>query len=270
MEERRTIDFHRFLFGLGIPSIGQETAKLLSRHFGTVDVLRDYLAEALKLIQTLEMQFSPQEISSLNYVLMKFGSLKAFEDALRPGDLLADPNAYVKLVADRVERMKSGTLKGDNIKLAHLETVAAFLGDTKFRFPAETARALYAHNQELANIDGIGVDAILNIEDFYTEPQNRNAFERLVRELDIKEAAQQASDSPVSGLTVVFTGSLEKMTRNEAKAKAESLGAKVAGSVSKKTDIVVAGPGAGSKLKKAADLGVRTMSEDEWLTYIGG
>ncbi|WP_417450761.1 NAD-dependent DNA ligase LigA [Kordiimonas sp.] len=270
IEERRKIDFHRFLFGLGIPSIGQETAKLLARHFCNVSAFRAYLAEALTLIEDLEAQFSPQELSSLNYVLMKFGTLKAFEDALRPGDLLADPNAYVRLIAERVQRIKAGRLKGDNIKVAHLETVAGFLNNNNFRFPADTARALHAHNQELANIDGIGVDAILNIEDFYAEPQNRSAFERLVAELSIGEAASQASDSPVSGLTVVFTGSLEKMTRNEAKAKAESLGAKVAGSVSKKTDIVIAGPGAGSKLKKAQDLGVRTMSEDEWLAHIAG
>lgn len=269
IEERREIDFHRFLFGLGIPSIGQETAKLIARHFGTVDALRGYLADGLVLIQKLEEMFSPQEVSSLNYVLMKFGTLKAFEGALRPGDLLADPNGYVELVAERAARIKSGSLKGDNIKVAHLETVAAFLERPGFRFPADTARALYAHNQELANIDGIGVDAILNVEDFYTEPQNRSAFERLLSELTVREVEAQASDSPVSGLTVVFTGSLEKMTRNEAKAKAEALGAKVAGSVSKKTDIVVAGPGAGSKLKKAADLGVRTMSEEEWLAHIG-
>ncbi|WP_020400030.1 NAD-dependent DNA ligase LigA [Kordiimonas gwangyangensis] len=269
IEERREIDFHRFLFGLGIPSIGQETAKLIARHFGTVDALRSYLADGLVLIQKLEEMFSAQEVSSLNYVLMKFGTLKAFEDALRPGDLLADPNGYVELVAERAARIKSGSLKGDNIKVAHLETVAAFLERPGFRFPADTARALYAHNQELANIDGIGVDAILNVEDFYTEPQNRSAFERLLSELTVREVEAQASDSPVSGLTVVFTGSLEKMTRNEAKAKAEALGAKVAGSVSKKTDIVVAGPGAGSKLKKAADLGVRTMSEEEWLAHIG-
>ncbi|MFY9625543.1 MAG: BRCT domain-containing protein, partial [Rhodoplanes sp.] len=92
---------------------------------------------------------------------------------------------------------------------------------------------------------------------------------RLTGEVRILDAEKVATTSPVAGKTVVFTGALEKMTREEAKAMAERLGAKVAGSVSKKTDYVVAGPGAGSKLAKAREAGVSVLSEDEWFALVG-
>ena len=95
--------------------------------------------------------------------------------------------------------------------------------------------------------------------------------EALVAELTtIEDAERPQADSPVSGKTVVFTGSLERFTRDEAKARAEALGAKVSGSVSKKTDYLVAGPGAGSKLAEAQKHGVTVLSEDDWLALIGG
>src|SRR6185437_12370905 len=119
-------------------------------------------------------------------------------------------------------------------------------------------------------IGGIGDVVAEAIKDFFDEKHNRKALDRLLQEVEVQEvAAPRISGSPVAGKTVVFTGTLEKMTRQEAKARAESLGAKVAGSVSKKTDLVVAGPGAGSKLKNAQEFGVKVISEDEWLELIG-
>lgn len=122
---------------------------------------------------------------------------------------------------------------------------------------------------DLNNIDGVGtVMATALVDAFHTE-NTRDAIERLITELDVQDVAAPATaDSAVAGKTVVFTGTLEKMTRAEAKARAEALGAKVSGSVSAKTDLVVAGPGAGSKAKKAESLGVKMISEDDWLALI--
>ena len=122
---------------------------------------------------------------------------------------------------------------------------------------------------DLMNIDGVGAVLAQSVITTLQQAAERASIDRLVAQLDVQAAARPTSDSPVAGKTVVFTGSLEKMTRAEAKARAESLGAKVAGSVSAKTDLLVAGPGAGSKAKKAAELGIETLDEDGWLTLIG-
>jgi DNA ligase (NAD+) len=122
---------------------------------------------------------------------------------------------------------------------------------------------------EMDNIDQIGGTVIDSVASYFGENHNREIVERLTAEIKIRPAERPASDSTVAGKTVVFTGSLEKMTRDEAKAMAERLGAKVAGSVSKNTDYVVAGPGAGSKLAKARDAGVAVLSEDEWFDMVG-
>ena len=121
---------------------------------------------------------------------------------------------------------------------------------------------------DLDALDQIGEAVIVAVAAYFGEAHNRSLVSDLMAELRVADAEQPKSDTPVAGKTVVFTGALERMTRDEAKARAESLGAKVAGSVSRKTDIVVAGPGAGSKLKTAAELGVQVMTEDEWLTLI--
>jgi DNA ligase (NAD+) len=123
---------------------------------------------------------------------------------------------------------------------------------------------------ELIAIDGIGPSMVADLTGFFAEDHNREIMEDLATELDVQDfEAPSTEGSPVAGKTVVFTGTLETMTRSEAKARAETLGAKVSGSVSARTDYVVAGPGAGSKAKKAAALGVTTLSEQDWLELIG-
>ncbi len=122
---------------------------------------------------------------------------------------------------------------------------------------------------DLIAIDGVGAVMATSVVTTLQQEAERVSIDRLVAELDVQPAQAVATDSPVAGKTVVFTGTLERMTRAEAKARAEALGAKVAGSVSAKTDILVAGPGAGSKAVKAAELGVETMDEDAWLALIG-
>lgn len=122
---------------------------------------------------------------------------------------------------------------------------------------------------DLVNIDGIGPTVAHALVEFFGEPHNAAIVEELLVHVQPKDAEQVAADSAFAGKTIVFTGSLERMSRDEAKAMAERLGAKTAGSVSKKTDLVVAGPGAGSKRQKAIDLGVEVIDEDEWFTRIG-
>ncbi len=179
INERRSIALHRFIYALGIRHVGETTAKLLARSYGTYEAFEAAMKEAAPL----------------------------------SGEAWNDLNA----------------------------------------------------------IEGIGEIVARAIVEFYKEPRNVEVITRLLAEVTPEVAAQPVtSGSPVAGKTVVFTGSLEKFTRDEAKARAESLGAKVAGSVSKKTDILVAGLGAGSKLDKARELGVQTMDEDEWLVLIGG
>jgi DNA ligase (NAD+) len=121
---------------------------------------------------------------------------------------------------------------------------------------------------ELDALDQIGDTVIDSLAHYFGEAHNRGIVERLLKQVRVRDA-EKPKDSPVAGKTVVFTGSLEKMTRDEAKSMAERLGAKVAGSVSKKTDYVVAGPGAGSKLDKAREAGVNVLSEDEWFVLVG-
>jgi DNA ligase (NAD+) len=154
------------------------------------------------------------------------------------------------------------------------------VGETNARLIARTyptieafLKAMAGKNAvaELDEIEGIGEVLAQAIKDFFDEPHNVRLVANLLKEVTVVPLeARKIAGSPVAGKTVVFTGSLEKMTRQEAKARAESLGAKVSGSVSAKTDLVVAGPGAGSKLSEAQKHGVKVIDEDAWLKMIAG
>ena len=124
-------------------------------------------------------------------------------------------------------------------------------------------------SQELTAIDGVGDTLATSLTQAFANPAERAAIDALVSHLTVEPVAAAATDSAIAGKTLVFTGTLEKMTRAEAKARAEALGAKVAGSVSAKTDLLIAGPGAGSKAKEALKLGIETLDEDAWLALIG-
>ncbi|MEM9013266.1 MAG: NAD-dependent DNA ligase LigA [Pseudomonadota bacterium] len=177
IEEKRTIPLNRLIFALGIRHVGESSAMLLARHYGTWATFRAAIEEA--------------------------------DD--REGPAWA----------------------------------------------------------ELVSIDGVGAVMAEALVDFFREDAASRTLDDLVRHLTVDDVAAPAADgSPIAGKIIVFTGKLEELTRDEAKVRAEALGAKVSGSVSAKTDLVVAGPGAGSKAKKAAELGIETLSEAEWLALI--
>jgi len=157
---------------------------------------------------------------------------------------------------------------------AHYLTVGAWLDAMRAVAGDDADRAAEAA-ADLLSIETVGPVISAEVRAWFSEPRNVAAVEDLLSEVRVKDFEKpRTQGSPVAGRTVVFTGSLERMTRNEAKARAESLGAKVSGSVSKKTDIVVAGPGAGSKLAdaekvRAAGHPIEILSEDEWLALVG-
>jgi len=138
------------------------------------------------------------------------------------------------------------------------------VGETDEKFLARQAKELAA----IVETPGVGPEVALALVDFFAEPHNAEAVGALLDQVVPADVVYETRASEVSGMTVVFTGSLETLSRDEAKAQAEALGAKVAGSVSSKTDLVVAGPGAGSKLKKASDLGIRVIDEAAWAEIV--
>ncbi|MDE4096311.1 NAD-dependent DNA ligase LigA [Phaeobacter gallaeciensis] len=174
----------------------------------------------------------------------------------------ARPAALAHRAADEAEEAERIAAAEEGRRARISDTRAAAVSG------CDVPEAAQAAWDDLVGADGIGPILALSLSDALANPEERAAIDRLTAHLTIIAPDAPAAESPVSGKTVVFTGTLEKMTRAEAKARAEALGAKVSGSVSKKTDILVAGPGAGSKATKAADLGIKVLDEDSWLELI--
>ncbi|MCR8725701.1 NAD-dependent DNA ligase LigA [Frigidibacter sp. ROC022] len=184
--------------------------------------------------------------------------LLAAVDAARPA-----ARRYARIEAALAEERQKAAAEGRRARLKETE-------DQLWAADPQLPPGARAAWDDLIGIDGFGAVAALSLVTAFQPGPERDAIDRLVAELDPQPVERcAAADSPVAGKTVVFTGSLEKMTRAEAKARAESLGAKVAGSVSARTDLVVAGPGAGSKAKQARTLGIEMIDEDGWLALIG-
>jgi DNA ligase (NAD+) len=263
IDARRRIGLDRFLFALGIRHVGETTARDLAKAYGTWAALDAALQAAGKVRPGPSYRrliaikgLGPKTAEA---IMLELGSGKP-----RASDLFDQgPRTFAEAIAG-IKGVRAGAAAA---LAAAFGSVPEFL-QTARRGATEMPGEAY---REFASLEGIGEVATDALLDFFHEPHNREAVAALLAHVTpapFERAATQASS--VTGKTVVFTGTLVRMTRNEAKAQAERLGAKVAGSVSKKTDYVVAGDDAGSKLDKARELGVAVLSEDEWLALIGG
>ena len=256
IDARRTIALDRFIYGLGVRDIGEQTSIVLARAFETWPAFEAACLAAAEGIPSEDWvrlnethAVSPRVVATL-------------AEATPPAD---DPwpeapidqkiaLAFPGLAAPA--RRGLATLADDWAGLIRLAAIARDEG------PSEGLG-------QIAGVSGVGPVAARALALFFREPHNRAMVDALVAEMErIEDAEKPKSDTPVAGKTVVFTGALERFTRDEAKARAESLGAKVSGSVSKKTDYLVAGPGAGSKMADALKHGVTVLTEDEWLALI--
>lgn len=259
IEARRTITMDRMIYGLGARDIGETTSMVLARNFDRFEDLRaaaEAAAKGLPGETYLELSTAPGVGPKALDTLVEAGR----------GGLKADPWPQTDDLEIKIGHAVPKLTKPARAALAQRygtwDAFAEGLAAAASGAPGDD----YLH---LAAIDGVGPVAAQSLARFFAEDHNRQKVANLVAELDIQPVEKPKTDTAVAGKTIVFTGALEKMTRDEAKAQAEGLGAKVASSVSKKTDLVVAGPGAGSKLKTATELGIQVMTEDEWLELVG-
>jgi DNA ligase (NAD+) len=263
IDARRVISLDRLLFALGVRDIGEQTSMLLARHFGNWANLYAACVEAAGGMASPDWTRLAEGhgVSARTLSVMAAAELSA-----------ADPWPEAP-VDQKLAMAFTGVASPARRALADLIEPPGPAGD--WSAIVELARVAREEGPsptltQIAAIAGVGPVAAQALAQFFHEPHNRAMVDALVAELTtIEDAERPKTDTAVAGKTIVFTGSLEKMTRDEAKAQAERLGAKVSGSVSKKTDLVVAGPGAGSKLKTAAELGIEVLTEDEWLVLAG-
>ncbi|MBS0385055.1 MAG: NAD-dependent DNA ligase LigA [Proteobacteria bacterium] len=251
IEARREPEFARFLYALGIRDIGETTAGVIARRFESWDAFEAAVRAAAKA--------RPGETYE---VLARVAGLG---DGARTALIEAAP-ALRAPRGDLLDEGEAPKIRGVSAK-AWASLIDAF-GSVPDAIAAVKAAAKEAPGDdylELGRIDGVGPVAAGHLVDFFAEKHNTDALKRLLKEVTVKDQPRAATSSRVAGLTIVFTGALERMTRDEAKARATALGAKVAGSVSKNTNLVVAGPGAGSKLAEAEKLGIKVIDEDAWI-----
>ncbi|HVY90197.1 MAG TPA: NAD-dependent DNA ligase LigA [Hyphomonadaceae bacterium] len=259
IEKASTQPLDRFINALGIRHIGETNALLLARQFGTFEALHETAAKAAD--------------QRPNDAFRRLESIEGVGPGARDKLLAAAPNLPPKPPASLDDSLEGALADIPGLNKTSRAALAAEYGDWS-TFRKEIQSAAKGQPGEdltaLAAINGFGEVAAEALVDFFAEKHNRDVVKALVQKVTVTPyKIADTSGSKVAGKTVVFTGTLEKMTRDEAKQQAIQLGAKVSGSVSAKTDLVIAGPGAGSKLADAQKHGVKVLSEEEWLKLIG-
>ena len=298
VQEKRPKGAKRFAFPDVCPACGSHASREINPNTGKEDAVRRCTGGLICPAQRVERLKHFVSRNAFDIEGLGEKHIKAFYD---DGLIQSPPDIFTLAARDKrssaklAEREGWGTLSAEKL-FAAIATrrkvrLDRFIYALGIRHVGETTARLLARNYgsiavyraamvaaaqdregeafaELDNIEGIGPTVAASIADFFAEPHNVEVVDELLKEVSPQPLEAVDHTSPISGKTVVFTGTLERMTRPEAKAKAERLGAKVAGSVSKSTDYVVAGPGAGSKLKNAEALGVTVLTEEEWLNLI--
>jgi DNA ligase (NAD+) len=252
IDARRSAPMNKFIFALGVRHVGETNALAIAREFPDLEGLH---AAAIRAAaqrpgpKYRELMAIPEIGEIRQHAIIGFFRHNAAATGSKPSDIGLPAKTLTRPARSQLDLHY---VSWDNFKQSMLEAATQRPGDDYLK---------------LANVGGPTVaDSLI---DFFQEPHNIGEIEKLAAQIEFLPLESTRRDTPISGKTVVFTGNLEEMTRSEAKALAERLGAKVVSSVSKKTDLVVAGPGAGSKLDDAQKHGVQVVDEATWLKMVG-